>query len=122
LGFIDRIKAWFKRIPRATTNSSSSSSTSSSPLTKTVPMSEGELLIQEHDSLESERTRLRQEITMVESQYSNGDIGAVDRDRAYRMRLARAGRISMRQLEIRSQLVRIGHPIPDEWGAISIRR
>jgi hypothetical protein len=115
MGLLDRIKAWFRRKPKATMVSPTSQ-------IQSKPLSEGDLLVKEHEKLESERTRLRQEIHVVDSRYSNGEIEASDRDRAYRMRLARAGRISMRQLEIRSHLVKMGHPIPDEWGAISILR
>ena len=123
LGLLSRIKSWFRR-------KSSGESSSTSTVTKihsahsseNQSLSEGNLLVQEHEQLETERSRLRKEITVVDSRYSSGEIEAGDRDRAYRLRLARAGQISMRQLEIRSQLVKMGHPIPDEWGAIQIMR
>lgn len=129
MGLFDRIKTWFRRkSPKSPTSPASLSSTTSHPNQVSSsseisqPISEGDFLIREHEQLETERTRLRQEITVVDSQYSSGEIEAGDRDRAYRMRLARAGQISMRQLEIRSKLVEIGHPIPDEWGAIQVLR
>jgi len=122
MGLFEKIKAWFRPKSQVSTPSSPSLRLSAPPLQREVSSSEGEMLVREHEQLETERTRLRQEITVVDRQYANGEMGAGDRDRAYRMRLARAGRISMRQLEIRSTLVKIGHPIPVEWGAIQIRR
>lgn len=131
LGIFDRIKSWFTRRSKP---SSSSPETSSSPplLTKVVseseadtvagPVTEADVLVQEHTQLEAERTRLRQEITVVDSQYSSGEIEAGDRDRAYRIRLARAGSIRVRQMEIRSRLAEMGHQVPQEWGQIRIFR
>ncbi|MFX1300464.1 MAG: hypothetical protein ACFFDE_05940 [Promethearchaeota archaeon] len=78
--------------------------------------------MQEHVQLEGERTRLRQEIVVVDSKYAAGEIGAADRDRAYRMRLARAGRIRVRQMEIRSRLTEMGHEVPQDWGTVRIVR
>ncbi len=121
MGLIDRIKSWFRRKPKTSTISSPYPESSVPPV-PSGPLSEGDLLVQEHDQLDTERTRLRQEIVVVDKQYSQGEIEAGARDRAYRTKLARAGRISMRQLEIRTQLVEMGHPIPDGWGAISIMR
>jgi hypothetical protein len=122
MGLLDRIKSWFSRKPKASTPSSPSHESSAPPPVPVGPLSEGDLLVQEHEQLDTERTRLRREIVVVDNQYSQGEIEAGDRDRAYRTRLARAGRISMRQLEIRTKLVEMGHPIPDDWGAISIAR
>ena len=122
MGIIERIKSWFRRKQRTSTPTSPSPGSSSPPLVPSGPLSEGDLLVQEHEQLGTERTRLRQEIVVVDTQYSKGELEAGDRDRAYRTRLARAGQISMRQLEIRTQLVEMGHPIPDSWGAISIAR
>ena len=123
LGLLDRIKAFFKRNKPSPKPSSSTAPVVSPPLNEPPSQqSEGDLLVQEHEQLEVERSRLRYEITMVDAKYSSGEMEAGERDQAYRMRLARAGRISMRQLEIRSKLVKLGHPIPDEWGAINIVR
>lgn len=85
-------------------------------------VTEADVLMQEHVQLEGERTRLRQEITVVDSQYAAGEIGAADRDRAYRTRLARAGSIRVRQMEIRSRLAEMGQEVPQEWGTIRIMR
>lgn len=122
MGLLDRIRSWFSRKPKTSTSSSPSLESSTPPPDQAGPLSEGDLLVQEHEQLDTERTRLRQEIVVVDKQYSHGEIEAGDRDRAYRTRLARAGQISMRQLEIRTKLVEMGHPIPDDWGAISITR
>ena len=61
--------------------------------------------------IEAERGRLKKEIEVVDSQYSDGSIPAAERDRAYRTRLARAGSISIRQMEIRNKLLSMGHPL-----------
>ena len=122
MGLFNRIKSWFSRKPKASTPSSPSLGSSTPPPVPEGPLSEGDLLVQEHEQLDTERSRLRHEIVVVDKQYTQGEIEAVDRDRAYRTRLARAGQISMRQLEIRTKLVDMGHPIPDDWGAISITR
>jgi hypothetical protein len=131
LGIFDRIKSWFTRRSKP---SSSSPETSPSPPLLTVfvseyetdmvagPVTEADVLVKELTQLEAERTRLRQEITVVDSQYSSGEIEAGDRDRAYRVRLARAGSIRVRQMEIRSRLAEMGHPVPQEWGQIRIMR
>ncbi|MDO8124526.1 MAG: hypothetical protein Q6364_09130 [Candidatus Hermodarchaeota archaeon] len=135
LGIFDRIKSWFTR---KTKPSSPSPTTAPSPPAFDRPMStpdvnsesvpvgalvtEADVLMQEHVQLEGERTRLRQEITVVDSQYAAGEIGAADRDRAYRTRLARAGSIRVRQMEIRSRLAEMGQEVPQEWGTIRIMR
>ena len=135
LGIFDRIKSWFTR--RAKPSSPSPETSPSPPVSVgvvseskvdavsalvTAPVTEADVLMQEHVQLEDERTRLRQEITVVDSQYSSGEIGAADRDRAYRIRLARAGSIRVRQMEIRSRLTEIGQEVPQDWGTIRIIR
>ena len=135
LGIFDRIKSWFTR--RAKPSSPSPETSPSPPVSVgvvseskvdavsapvTAPVTEADGLMQEHVQLEDERTRLRQEITVVDSQYSSGEIGAADRDRAYRIRLARAGSIRVRQMEIRSRLTEIGQEVPQDWGTIRIIR
>ena len=135
LGLFDRIKSWFKRkanpsSPSPTTSPSppvsvqaeSGSDGGSVPAPVVAPVTEADVLMQEHVQLEDERTRLRQEITVVDSQYASGEIGAADRDRAYRTRLARAGSIRVRQMEIRSRLAEMGHEVPQDWGTIRIMR
>lgn len=131
LGIFDRIKSWFTR--RSNPSSSSPKTSPSPPLlaeavsepeadTVAGSVTEADVLVQEHTQLEAERTRLRQEITVVDSQYSSGEIEAAERDRAYRTRLARAGSIRVRQMEIRSRLAEMGHQVPQEWGQIRIMR
>lgn len=103
---IDKIKAWFRREkePEGTQKALTPEPTS-------TPPTEVEVLVQEHDHLEAERGRLKKEIQVIDARYSDGAIEAAERDRAYRTRLARAGSISIRQIEIRSQLLQMGHPI-----------
>ena len=135
LGIFDRIKRWFTRkakpsSPSPTTSPSppvsvgavSAPSVDSVPAPVAAPVTEADVLMQEHVQLEDERTRLRQEITVVDSQYAAGEIGAVDRDRAYRTRLARAGSIRVRQMEIRGRLAEMGQEVPQDWGTIRIIR
>lgn len=130
LGIFDRIKSWFTRRAKPFASSPETSSPTvptgvvSEPEADavTAPVTEGDVLVQEHTQLEAERTRLRQEITVVDSQYSSGEISAANRDRAYRVRLARAGSIRVRQMEIRSRLAEMEHPVPQEWGAVRIFR
>jgi hypothetical protein len=107
LGLWQRIKEWFKRRPKTITDKQSASQ----PERPTHP-AEVEILLQEHDQLGVERTRLRGEIELIDTQYTQGKIDAGERDRAYRTRLARAGQIGLRQNEIRKQLAEMGHPIP----------
>ncbi|MFX0077947.1 MAG: hypothetical protein ACFE8O_01795 [Candidatus Hermodarchaeota archaeon] len=85
-------------------------------------MTEVDVLMREHVQLEDERMRLRQEISVVDSKYAAGEIGAADRDRAYRTRLACAGRIRVRQMEIRSRLAEMGQEVPQEWGTVRVMR
>lgn len=135
LGLFDRIKCWFTR--KAISSSPSPTISPSPPVSGgavlvspvgsvvepgVVPVMEVDVLMQEHVQLEGERTRLRQEIVVVDSKYAAGEIGAADRDRAYRMRLARAGRIRVRQMEIRSRLTEMGHEVPQDWGTVRIVR
>ncbi len=117
MGLFERIKAWFTRkvFPAAQVPDPS-------PHMENEPTTEGDSFVQEHEQLGVECTQLRQEIEVVDSHYSSVEIRATDRNRAYRMRLARARQISMRQLEIRSRLVKMGHPIPEDWGAIHFLR
>lgn len=135
LGFFDRIKSWFTRKAKP---SSPSPQTSPSPpgfvravsahgvdsvsAPVVTPVTEVDVLMQEHVQLEDERTRLSQEIAVVDSRYLAGEIEAADRDRAYRMRLARAGSIRVRQMEIRSRLAEMGYEVPYEWGTVRILR
>ncbi len=135
LGFFDRIKSWFTR--KAKPSSPSPQTSPSSPVSVraesgpgvdsvsalvVAPVMEVDVLMQEHVQLEDERTRLSQEIAVVDSQYAAGEIAAADRDRAYRMRLARAGSIRVRQMEIRGRLAEMGYEVPHEWGTVRIMR
>jgi hypothetical protein len=109
MGLWQRIKEWFRRGPK--TNTAEPNHTQ--PDRSTYP-SEVEILLQEHEQLGAERTRLRGEIELIDAQYTQGKIQAGERDRAYRVRLARAGQIGLRQIEIRTQLAKMGHPIPQD--------
>ncbi len=127
LGIFDRIKSWFTRRTKPSSPSPPVSVRAESEpdvdsVSVSVPVTETDVLMQEHVQLEDERMRLRQEITVVDSQYAAGEIGAADRDRAYRTRLARAGSIRVRQMEIRSRLAEMGQEVPQEWGTIRIMR
>ena len=107
MGLWQRIKVWFRRRPKTITAQQSHTQ----PERPTYPP-EVEILLQEHEQLGAERTRLRGEIELVDAQYTQGKIQAGERDRAYRKRLARAGQIAIRQNEIRNQLAKMGHHIP----------
>ena len=107
MGFWQRIKELFKRGQKAHPERQSHTH----PEKPSYP-AEVEILLQEHDQLGAERTRLRGEIELIDTQYTQGKIEAGERDRAYRVRLARAGQIGLRQNEIRTQLAKMGHPIP----------
>lgn len=135
LGFFDRIKSWFTRkakpsapspntspSPPVSVQAISTADVESVSASVAAPVTEADVLMREHVQLEDERTRLRQEISVVDSQYASGEIGAADRDRAYRTRLARAGSIRVRQMEIRSRLAEMGQDVPQEWGTIRIIR
>lgn len=135
LGIFDRIKSWFIR--KAKPYSPSPITSPSPPVSSggvsvpsvdlvstlvTAPVTEVDVLMREHVQLEDERMRLRQEISVVDSKYAAGEIGAADRDRAYRTRLACAGRIRVRQMEIRSRLAEMGQEVPQEWGTVRVMR
>jgi hypothetical protein len=109
LGLWQRIKEWLKRGPKTNT-----AEQQHGPPDRSINPPEVEILLQEHDQLGAERTRLRGEIDLVDAQYTQGKLEAGERDRAYRARLARAGQISLRQIEIRNQLAEMGHPIPKD--------
>jgi len=107
VGLFQRLKAWFSRL------------ISGEPEVKPVEIPEAaktevEVLMEEHQQLEAERKRLRDEIALLDERYRNGEITPAQRDREYRVRLARAGAIGLRQREIRARLAALGHPIPRE--------
>lgn len=129
LGLWQKIKAWFKRDNKSNNSTQEFTQEHSQEYTQEpskVPVASGspeiDILVEEHEHLEAERTRLRREIELVDTQYSQGEIAAGDRDRAYRLRLARAGSISIRQMEIRNQLLQKGYPVPAEWGSVHLIR
>jgi cell division protein FtsB len=79
-------------------------------------------LVEEYEQLEAERKRMREEIAAVESQFASGKMKAAERDRAYRVRLSRAGHIGFRQVEIRNRLAELKYPIPEEWRTTPYQR
>ncbi len=117
MGLWQRIKDWFRRRPKT----SNSKQQHAQPERPTYPP-EVEILLQEHEQLGAERTRLRAEIELIDTQYAQGKLEAGERDRAYRTRLARAGQIGLRQNEIRTQIANMGHSIPQDLQARHITR
>ena len=119
MGFFQRIQNWFKRRSAhfPLTPNAVAASSSFLHLPKR-PDDEVGVLVWEHEQLDYERSTLKSEMTQVDSRYAGGEIAAGDRDRAYRLCLARAGRITLRQMEIRRQLVQLGYEVPSEWGVI----
>lgn len=115
MGFLDKIKTWFRRRKKLNVPVEDMQSE-----TVIKPPTEMEVLIQEHEHLEAERNRLKKEIEVVDSQYSDGSIAAADRDRAYRTRLARAGSIRIRQMQIRNKLLSMGHPLSQRTTSATI--
>jgi cell division protein FtsB len=113
---MERVKSWFRRSKSAeTTREAEQAKPASLP-------SEVGGLVAEYEQLEAERKRMREEIGTIDSQFASGKIKAAERDRAYRVRLSRAGHIGFRQVEIRNRLAELKYPIPQEWRVSSHRR
>jgi hypothetical protein len=119
MGIIARIKSWFRN--RFTSNQTQPQTTPirvESTHRSVHRDDEVSSLVWEHEHLDSERSSLKEEMTTVDSRFAGGEISVGDRDRAYRLCLARAGRISLRQMEIRQQLVQKGYEVPSDWGIV----
>ena len=114
MGFLQKLKVWFQRLFKRDVQETRFEPVEDSSVKVAVPPSEAQVLIEEHQQLAAERTRLKKEIKLVDTQYDGGEIEAAERDRAYRTRLARAGSISIRQKIIRSRLNELGHPLSQE--------
>lgn len=116
MGILQRLKSLFRRKSKAEP-ASTPVSIEGPPLPTGEDQESMEIrtLIEEHKLLEEERIRLRKEIEVIEMRFSGKIITAADRDTAYRMRLSRAGQISLRQVEIRNRLIELEYPIPHEW-------
>lgn len=72
-------------------------------------------LLKEYQKLELERFRLRSELDIIEKRLSLGAISEKQRNGAYRTRLSRAGKISLRQVTIRTRLRKLGCSIHRHW-------
>ena len=119
MGLFSRIKNWFKRNPNSPKVKKHTPSTpSEAPRRIARPTDAVGSLVWEHKQLDSERSSLKDEMASVDSRFAHGELEAYDRDRAYRLCLARAGRISLRQMEIRQQLVQLGYDVPSDWGIV----
>ncbi len=116
MGIFQRIKEWFLRRGQKRSGPTATQILKQARKSSEAPV-EIETLIEEHDQLTAERQRLRKEIEVIDVQYSGGEIRPADRDREYRTRLARAGNISMRQIQIRDRLNQLGYPVPADWKA-----
>ncbi|MFX1561703.1 MAG: hypothetical protein ACFFDP_00145 [Promethearchaeota archaeon] len=116
MGLLQRIKSLFRR-KKKVEPSSSSVTIGTPPIPEGTDKESTEIrsLIEEHKLLEEERIRLRKEIDVIEMRFNSGIIAAADRDTAYRLRLSRAGQISLRQVEIRNRLIELEYPVPPEW-------
>jgi ribosomal protein L29 len=62
----------------------------------------------EYDNLKAERTKLREEIAELDSKVATGDISKKQRDKEFRLKLARAGGISRRIAEVIGEMARLG--------------
>jgi predicted nucleic acid-binding Zn-ribbon protein len=105
MGIVQRIKAWFRRVTTGETQVQA--------VTLDKP-ARGEVddLLEEFEKLNAERDTLRQELTDIDGKFNMGQLKAVEHDKEYRTRLARAGQIRLRQMEIRSRLAELGRPLP----------
>ncbi|MFX1475793.1 MAG: hypothetical protein ACFFCO_10015 [Promethearchaeota archaeon] len=72
-------------------------------------------LLKEYQKLELERFRLRSELDIIEKRLALGAITEKERNGAYRTRLSRAGKISIRQGTIRTKLRKMGCSIHRYW-------
>jgi hypothetical protein len=68
----------------------------------------------EYDNLKAERAKLREEITGLDSKAASGDISKKQRDKEFRLKLARAGEISRRIAEVIGEMARLGK-IPEGY-------
>jgi cell division protein FtsB len=62
----------------------------------------------EYDSLKAERAKLREEITGLDSKVASRDISKKQRDKEFRLKLARAGEISRRLAEVIGEMAKLG--------------
>ena len=75
-------------------------------------------LLKEYQRLELERFRLRSELDIIEKRLALGAISEKQRNSAYRTRLSRAGKISLRQVTIRTRLRKLGCSIHRHWRVV----
>jgi hypothetical protein len=105
MGIGKRIKAWFRRVTTGETQ------VQAVALDKPA-RGEADELLEEFEKLNAERNTLRQELTDIDDKFKMGQLQPAAHDKEYRTRLARAGQIRMRQMEIRSRLAELGRPLP----------
>jgi predicted nucleic acid-binding Zn-ribbon protein len=106
MGIGKRIRAWFHRV--------STGETQVQAVTLDKPArSEADELLEEFKKLNAERNTLRQELTDIDDKFTMGQLQPTEHDKEYRTRLARAGQIRLRQMEIRSRLAELGSPLPE---------
>jgi cell division protein FtsB len=67
----------------------------------------------EYDNLKAERAIIRAEITGLDSKVASGAISKKQRDKEFRLKLARAGEISRRIAEVIGQMAKLGK-IPED--------
>jgi hypothetical protein len=62
----------------------------------------------EYDNLKTERAKLREEITGLDSKVTSGEISKKRSDKEFRLRLVRAGDISRRIAEVIGEMAKLG--------------
>jgi hypothetical protein len=106
MGIGKRIKAWFHRMTTGETQ------VQAVALGKPA-RGETDELMDEFKKLNAERDTIRQELTDIDDKFNMGQLKPTEHDKEYRTRLARAGQIRLRQMEIRSRLAELGRPLPE---------
>ncbi len=140
MGLLDRLRSLFRRRKAADDKSAGSKSLKGSEQTfKQVVVGEVserkggmgishtlelsgtpkvDKLLKEYQKLELERFRLRSELDIIEKRLALGAITEKQRNGAYRTRLSRAGKISLRQVTIRTRLRKLGCSIHRHWRVV----
>ncbi len=97
MGYLDRIRNWFRQF------FNSEPKTKGLTPEKTVP-SEVAQLKNNHHALNEELEEIRKKLAEIDERLNTGEMEGAEHDREYRQYLARAGRIQLRQMEIRARL------------------
>ncbi len=106
MGYLDKIRGWFRQFFRYDSKVKDLSSEKSG-------LEEIDQLKKHYQELNQELEEIRLQLSKIDEQLNIGQIERAEHDREYRQNLARAGRIQIRQMEIRARLEDLESPIAE---------